>query len=541
MSNHEDDIRDLFDKVGIDDKPDHRHRDALEQRLLAALTQAPRRQSAQAEIWRVVMNSRITRVAAVAAVLIVILGVSVWSSRPSQSNSMSSFTLLGRSSAAERVLFLGEHIVHIASEIVLYPSSQPDSSGLLRDLEASATYENSVAFIESWLSQRWFPLYSLGADGRTQEHRLEVASSTGKAVTVSDLLWYEPATSCFVRVLKTGDDVLFANAYDGAAVYIAEKDQNGKLQVRREAVTNGFKVPDNPADFMGIAAGVAGSVPDEHYPPIQGVTTERHPDGTESRVYKLGFTDLSGKLNTYFLFKIDADTDVIDEIDCVVNGATARVHRRLLNETVDAPELSWDLAELTATTAQTSASSVEPEDQTNVNVRANKGGQVITIPQIAERATFAAYAFSQAPSWTQGETFYDLPDEGSAPARMFCATYRGKDGRDVVLTQGESFNRYFSLMVREIEKAKEPISWAYESPNGFKVIHQSDRSTEMWWTEVALKSSGFEPKANRVGYVLMSPAKTFMVLAVNGPISKEELHEVIDTLIPAEEYAPTQP
>jgi len=87
------------------------------------------------------------------------------------------------------------------------------------------------------------------------------------------------------------------------------------------------------------------------------------------------------------------------------------------------------------------------------------------------------------------------------------------------------------------------VSWTYESENGFKLMHQNDKSTEMWWTEFALKSSGFEPAANRVGYILMSPAKTFLVLAINGPISEQELYGLVDSLIPAHQYGqePIQP
>lgn len=530
MNSHENDVRDLLNKVRFDDAPDPRHRDALEQRLLAAVSKPSRPSSAYAEIWRTIMKSRFGKISAAAAVLVVVLGVGIWSSRPGSSTSVSSFTLITRASAAERMLFSGEHIVHIASEITLYAGSPSDSSSLLKDLEAGATQEKNLAFIKSWLSQRWFPLYSLGADGQTREHRLEVADRADKTVTVSDFVWYEPATGRFVRVLKSGEQVLFANAYDGAAVYMAEKEADGRLQVKQEAVTSGFKMPDNPADFMGIAAGVRGSVPGEHYPPIQGVATDTRSDGTRVRTYKLGYTDLSGAVNTYFLFKIGTDTDVIDEIDCVVDGVTTRAHRRVAAEATETQKYSWNLSELAAKPAE--------QNKTDVNLRTDKGGQVITAPQMAERAAFAAYALSKTPSWTRDGTFYDLPDDSSAPARMFCATYQGKDGRDVVLTQGESFNRYFAAMLKEIEKANEPIPWLYESKNGFKVIHQTDKNTEMWWTEVAIKSSGFEPKANRVGYILMSPAKTFMVLAINGPISDEELHTVIDSLVPADQYVP---
>jgi hypothetical protein len=528
MNNPERDIQEILSKVRFDDAPDVRHRDALEQRLRATLSQAPRPPSVHAELWRTIMKSRFGKITAAAAVLAVVLGVSLWSSRSGSSNKVSPFTLLARASAAERVFFTGEHVSHIINEITLYPGPASDPSALLKDLETNATNEKNIAFIQSWLVQRWLPFYALGADGRTKEYKLDVAGETNKAVTLSDLVWYEPATSRFVRVLKDGDQVVFANAYDGEAVYVAQKDADGRLRVTREAVTGEFKMPDNPADFMGIAAGVRGSVPGEHFPPVQSVTTETRRDGAQLRAYKLGYADAWEKLNTYFLVQINVGTDVIDEMDCVVENATTRVYRRLAAENVDVAEFSWNLSELGAGAAT--------QGKIEASVQANRGSEIITAAQMAERAPFAAYIFSTAPSWTHEGKLYDMPDEGSAPARMYSAIYKSKDGRDVVLTLGESFNRYFSTMLKAIEKAKQPIPWLYESSNGFKVIHQNDRNMEMWWTEVALKSAGFEPKANRIGYILMSPAKTFLVLAINGPISDEELHSVIDSLVPADKY-----
>ena len=107
---------------------------------------------------------------------------------------------------------------------------------------------------------------------------------------------------------------------------------------------------------------------------------------------------------------------------------------------------------------------------------------------------------------------------------------------DVVLVQGESFNRYFAAMEHKIREVGEQMTWSYESENGFKAVHQQDTQTEMFWTEFTLKSSGFEPKANRIGYILRSPAGTYLLVAVNGPISKDELHGLVDSLIAADEY-----
>jgi hypothetical protein len=330
-------------------------------------------------------------------------------------------------------------------------------------------------------------------------------------------------------VLRTGNQVLFANAYDGESIYVANKGPDGVLQINREAVTGDFQVPNNPADFLGIAAGIKGSVPGEHYPPIQDVTTETLEDGTQVRVYKLGFTDPWGKVDTYFLFKINTNTDVIGEIECVVDGKTTRVHRRVVAETVDRPELSWNLSDLSAGATE----------QTSVNISTGTGANIVTVKQMAQRATSVVYVFAKDPSWIDDCKIYDLPDEASPPARFFSATYHAKDGRDIVLTQGESFNRYFAATFRKFQELGETVSWTYESENGFKALHQSDKEGEMWWTEFALKSAGFEPRANRVGYILMSPAKTFLVLAINGPISEQELQGLVDSLIPAEEYVPS--
>ena len=228
------------------------------------------------------------------------------------------------------------------------------------------------------------------------------------------------------------------------------------------------------------------------------------------------------------MFKVDVDTEIIDEVECVFEGKTTRLHRRTVAETVDSPELSWNLSELKTSAAK----------QTDVNVHAGEGAEVVTTGQMIQRATYQVYIFAKAPSWTNKCIIYDLPDEASAPARMFCVTYSSKDSRDVVLTQGETFNRYFTAAFRKISELGEDVPWMYESENGFKVLHSDTNQNEMWWTGLALKSSGFEPHDNRVGYILSSPDGSYMVLAINGPVSEQELHDLIDSLVPAQEYVP---
>jgi len=525
MINQGKQFEDFIRDIKFDDTPDPEHRDKLEKVLLAAHAKQPR----QVKIWRIIMKSRITQFSAVAAALIAALLISWLWSQPDIAGSAASFTMLDKACAAEEALFYpgAGGVAHIATEIVLYPGQVPDAGELLSDLESDVTQDKNLAFLKSWLSHRWFPVYSLGADGHTYTHKLELATGTDEAVTLSDLAWYDAVTGRFERVLRMGDQVLFANSYDGEFIYVTRKGPDGGLQVEQETVTGGSQVPpENPADFLGIAAGIKASVPREHFPPIQDVTSETLEDGTPVRVYKLGFADPWGKVDTYFLFKISTYDDVISEIECVVEGRTTSIHRRVVAETVDNPEYSWNLAELTA----------GPAESAVVNVEADAGAGIVTVQEMAQRATFPVYIFSTDPSWAVGRKIYDEPDEMSPPARFFPATYRAKDGRDIVLVQGESFNRYFAAIFSKVQEQGESVSWTYVSENGFKALHQQDKEGEMFWTEFALKSSGFEPTANRVGYILMSPADTFMVLAINGPVSDEELKALIDSLIPANEY-----
>ena len=88
-------------------------------------------------LWRLIMKSPITRVA---AVLLLIAGLAVmsWQSPASHSNdktTLAFLTLINTASAAEQNLFRGESIVHITHEITLYPNTDaPDMAAKLDQL-----------------------------------------------------------------------------------------------------------------------------------------------------------------------------------------------------------------------------------------------------------------------------------------------------------------------------------------------------------------------------------------------------------------------
>jgi hypothetical protein len=525
MSQHENETKELFGKVQWDDKPDERHREALQQRCLEVL--AARQPSARAEIWRTIMTSRMTKAAAVLMV-VALAAVFAWKSQNSQTPS--TLDLFTRSAAAESIMF-GKGLMHFVNEITLYPGAASDAGKLLTDLEADATYEKNVAFMKSWLSQKQVPLAVLNEKGHIVWYDLNVAATADKPIVVTDEVWFDSASGRFARVMKSEGKVLLANAWDGQAVYTTSKAADGSLKVVRNEMKEGWKAPENPADFMGLSAGIKGSIAADHYPPVQDVTTVTAADGSQQRVYKLGYVDAWKKLDTYFLFKVDAGTNVIDQVDCVVDGKTTRVHKRVSADEAQSPTVGWDLATLPA-----------EKPAGNPEVTASRGAYGMTIAQMAQQATYPVYVFAARPGWTDASRVFSLPDMADQKSRMYAVTYRATDGRDVVLTEGKTFERYFGAMLKAIEAANEQIHWYYQSPNGFCVMHQKDSTTEKWWTELALKSSGFTPSEKRVGYILMSPAKDFMVLAVNGPVSDEELHTLVDNLILAADYteAPKQ-
>jgi len=77
----------------------------------------------------------------------------------------------------------------------------------------------------------------------------------------------------------------------------------------------------------------------------------------------------------------------------------------------------------------------------------------------------------------------------------------------------------------------------YTSPNGFKVW---GGGPQKWFSQILLQSAQASikdpPSEDRIGYVLESPSGTFPALAVNGPITDDELRKLVDSLMPAKEY-----
>ena len=539
MKNDERQFEELLNKVTFDDKPDYRHRDKLHQELLAAYAGRQwreERQSRQAGVWRTIMQSRTMRLAAVAAVIAVV-GIASWVMYgPSGSKQISPVEFLTKVQASENALFTGDRIVHILSEITIYGSNyNPKTDELIAKLsDPGMTGEEKMKLnrelVSTWMVG-WLPMGSLQADGQQRLTEIRLSRDSNQPYTIFDNAWYEPQTGRFVRTMELDDKVIFANSYDGDFVNITETAPDSKVQMKSEAVTADFKAPENPAEFLGMTAGVRQCLVDKCFvQPVQEVVNDTLEDGTPVLVYKVGFPDPWGELNTYYLFKIRRADEIIAEIEYIYTGNRQMVIRRVVSEPVDKPGYTWNLAELSSKelAGQTpSAVTVGELALDNVSVR-----------HMVDKAEFETYIFATDPNWTKQRTIVDVVDMMNPPARMFVILYIAEDGRHVLLIQSPTNNKYLGTMLKQaeanIEEAKKQGVNVTEFANGCKLYRNT--GGEAFWTDMCFRNCGFEPAKDRVGFIVSTPAGTYPMIGINGAVTEEELAVLISSLIPAKDY-----
>ena len=529
MFKNEDDFKKIVSRLNIDDAPNEAHRQNLRRQMLSAFTKSRRDVLAGTISWQTIgsriMKNPITKLTA-AAVIIIAVSLFSWFNRqqasPDKTQFASGLSFLSRACAAEQVLFSGSKITHILNEIIVYPvPEEKPSSELLDELDLTPEQREYLETVNSWLDYDWLPLCSLQANGEFRYNQLKLSKDINQSFTITDEAWYEPATGHFARVMKTGQEVIFANSFDGEFIYFSEKDATGSLRLLSERVREGFKPPQNPAEFLGITAGLQSSIQkDDFQPPVLEVTEDKLDDGTPVSIYKLGFVDLMRQADTYWLFKIRNDNNIVAEMEFVLAGTSQLLIRRALSETVDKPEVSWGLAQIDL---ELQKSQESPKVAIAPDVYRS-----ISIQHMIDNAGFETYIFAMTPSWTKEPEIGDMADFASPNKRMFVITYSAADNRHLIMCQSETFNSFFASILKWAQQY--PI---YTSSNDFKVWHGGP---EKWWTEMHLRSCGFTPAEDRTGYVLESPTGTYLSLAINDILTDEELHSLIDSLITTKEY-----
>jgi hypothetical protein len=148
----------------------------------------------------------------------------------------------------------------------------------------------------------------------------------------------------------------------------------------------------------------------------------------------------------------------------------------------------------------------------------------ISVDDMTLRADFSTYVFARGPAWAGERQIMDLLDLASPPRRMFATIYRANDHRHVVLLQSRSLNE---KLTAQVDAGK----LIYTSPNGVKVY---STPADQWLAKILLQSARSvlleAPAEGHSGYLLKTPEGTVPALAVNGQLSEEELHGLIDDL-----------
>jgi hypothetical protein len=445
-------------------------------------------------LWRKLMASSLVKLAA-AAIIAVVVSVAALLGPKSQTPSTLVPAMLASAMAAENALFTGQQIVHIKNEITVYPCP---------------------AFKQ--LGSSWLPVSSLKADGRLRLDQLKL-SLEEQPYTVTDQAWYDPVSGRFVRVLQTDKAVAFANSYDGESVYASQVSSEGRLQIVKERVTEKFTAPLKPGDFFGLAAGMQSGL-DSKDSMVLGTEAGTLSDGTAVHVFKVGTLDSDGQTQTFWLFKVRDDDKTIAEKQFIVDGQPHIDIRRVFAKPVDRPEIGWDLAELSGLNSAAGQATVAPDMVIpDVSVR-----------QMVEKADFETYVFKKVPAWTKAPAIADVFDPASPGKRMFVMAFPADDHRSIVLVQSPSYNAMLGGVVKQ-------GTLVYTSPNGFKVW---GGGRSKWLAQILIQSARAwvkdAPSEDRVGFILESPANTFPALAINGQVTDEELHGLIDSLVPARDY-----
>ncbi len=204
-------------------------------------------------------------------------------------------------------------------------------------------------------------------------------------------------------------------------------------------------------------------------------------------------------------------------MEFILAGSLKFQIRRILSGSVESPVVSWNLAQIDSELRIT-------KENPKVAVNTDMILPNVSVRHMVDKAGFETCMFGVKPSWTKEAEICDIADFANPAKRMFFIVYPADDERHVIMGQSESFNVFFSSLL------KGSGNLIYTSSNGSKLWAGGP---EKWWTEIHIKSCGFTPAQDRCGYVIESPAGTFASLAINGKLTDKELINLVDCIVPA--------
>jgi hypothetical protein len=352
---------------------------------------------------------------------------------------------------------------------------------------------------------------------------LKLGGTPGLGYTVLDQSWYDPPTRRFARVLSLEGRPLFANSYDGKAVHLLELNEQGEPRIKDEPVTREFKPPSDPAEFLGISAGLrsAAGRPDRR-DLFRDTGPTKLRDGTTGRILRSTNPGNDGKTpaDSYAQWTIRDDDHTVESLEMVVRGRTIYRVRTLKGVENSEPKLGWDLA-----AARPAVAAVQPASP--VQTIANMINVDISVAQMVQRADYPVYLLASAPKWADKRTISDILDGDNPPHRVFLVVHLAKDNRHVVLSQSYPSKQALAAVHKQCQLL-------YTSPAGVKVW--GGGPVGRLAPHLLTRARGFigvPPSKDCSGYLLETPEGTIPGLAVNGTLTEAELHGLVDCLLPA--------
>jgi len=458
--------------------------------------------TADAEVKRVAhqSQSRIWKLGAAAAIAATVLaGVLFFAGRGHKNEpgiKPAAFTILSQAFANEESLYGGNEVVHMATRIVVKTVADPEVAGI-----------------------RWLPVATIKASGKPSFDQLSLPAKPGEEYTVREDSWFDPVTRKCARVITAHNKLVFANSYDGEAVYLLETDAAGVQSVTRTPVEQGFALPKDASSFLGITSGYARLLKPENQNLVTNEGACKLSDGSDGQALRVGMPagGPSG-MTTYWVFRLRASDGTIGEVEWMLNGKPLLFVERMSLQR-GATDASWDLSAFKARLSTGGGDASKPA--------VHSEGLIIdaSLESALKKAEYEAYVLAQPPSWTSGGKIVDVA-EPDPQHRIFSVVYPAASGRTVTLVQAYTMNR----MIKERPRTAQLV---YTSPNGCKVwSDESYLPVASGMLGLASVVTHASPGKNVSGYLVETPSATAILLAVNGALSDDELKGLVDSLVP---------
>lgn len=402
--------------------------------------------------------------------------------------------------AAERAMFAGDAIVHLTNRIIVKSVSDPNLA-----------------------EGRWFFFVSVDAGGRIHNNRLNLGGKPGEESVVAEDSWYDPGERRFVRLFSMGGRPIYANSYEGGTVFSLEPGKEGRLELSAKPVSAGFRLPENPAPFLGLLGGMQEPSKDQDALVVSEVQSVRLADGAPARVIRF-VSRLDSLKETGFQLTVRDSDKSVAAMEWVIKGESLFTIQRVAVEKVPDSQIDWKLRDAQSRAAASPA-------PTAISIIADALVSDVSVESMRQDVDFEPYLFAANPVWTTKREIISAISPADPPKRFIMVVYVAQDQRHVVLSQSRMWNS--GLGPRTAKSGK----LVYESPAGVKVW-SGDK--DKWLAEIMLMSArgstGVAPSADRTGYVLEAPGGVFPLLAINGQLTNDELHTLVDSLIPARRY-----